>query len=89
MTLFDSFQKYPPPTPVENCKWPAIKTIKMANGETCGIKVQTPVNKANITNSMLRGVKQQIIKECDLQSPVRSAVYSKHFKNWVILVMIG
>jgi len=60
--------KYPPPTPVENCKWPAIKTIKMANGETCGIKVQTPVNKANITNSMLRGVKQQIIKECDLQT---------------------
>lgn len=46
----------------------------MANGETCGIKVQTPVNKANITNSMLRGVKQQIIKECDLQSAVRSAV---------------
>lgn len=60
----------------------------MANGETCGIKVQTPVNKANITNSMLRGVKQQIIKGCDLQSPVRSAVYSKHCENWVILVMI-
>jgi len=61
----------------------------MANGETCGIKVQTPVNKANITNSMLRGVKQQIIKECDLQSPVRSAVYSKHCDNWVVLVLIG
>ena len=61
----------------------------MANGETCGIKVQTPVNKANITNSMLRGVKQQIIKACDLQSPVRSAVYSKHCDNWVDLVLIG
>jgi hypothetical protein len=40
-------QKYPPPTPVEglsghHSKWPAIKTIKMANGETCGIKVQSP-----------------------------------------------
>ena len=49
----------------------------MANGETCGIKVQTPVNKANITNSMLRGVKQQIIKECDFQSVTVNLVLHK------------
>lgn len=60
-------QKYPPPTPVEGLhggqsKWPAIKTIKMANGETCGIKVQSPsvFTKVNIPNSKLREVKQQI-----------------------------
>lgn len=60
-------QKYPPPTPVEGLhggqsKWPAIKTIKMANGETCGIKVQSPsvFTKVNIPNAKLREVKQQI-----------------------------
>jgi len=59
------FQKYPPPTPIENCKWPAVKTIKMANGETCGIKVQaSPAshNKTTIPNSKLRDLKQQIIQ---------------------------
>ena len=60
-------QKYPPPVPVEglsgaNKGLPAIKTIKMANGETCGIKVQSPsvFAKVNLSTAKLREVKQQI-----------------------------
>ncbi|CAG5105112.1 Oidioi.mRNA.OKI2018_I69.chr1.g1845.t1.cds [Oikopleura dioica] len=55
--------KYPPPTLVEGgiSKFGAnIKTIKMADGSTCGIKVQSQslYQKVNITNSKLREIKR-------------------------------
>jgi len=60
--------KYPPPTLVEggSTKWGAnIKTIKMADGVTCGIKVQSQslYQKVSITNSKLREVKRAIADE--------------------------
>ena len=63
--------KYPPPTLVEggSTKWGAnIKTIKMADGVTCGIKVQSQslYQKVNITNSKLREVKRAIADEVSL-----------------------
>ena len=48
-----------------------IKTIKMADGVTCGIKVQSQslYQKVNITNSKLREVKRAIADEVSLFLP--------------------